>query len=116
MIDGAQQCSVLQVISGEILMALLLRGVWVLVLFVLRVIGCGIKCLRFSQRAVYNYYFMYSCLVLLDVNMRSMTLRRSRMPMLPDHARPECHVGRYRFTSHPTCDRGEFSTSPFENA
>ena len=30
------------------------------------------------------------------------------MPMLPDHASPECHVGRYRFTSHPNCDRGEF--------
>ena len=38
-------------------------------------------------------------------------LRRSRMSMLPDHANsPECHVGRYRFTSHPNCDRGEFLT------
>ena len=58
-----------------------------------------------------KYYF-----VLLDLNMLGMTLRRSRMPMLPDHARPEYHVGRYRFTCHITCDRGEFSTSPFENA
>ena len=33
------------------------------------------------------------------------------LSMLPDHASPEFHVGRYRFTSHPTCDRGEFSTS-----
>ena len=42
-----------------------------------------------------------------------MNLRRSRMPiMLPDHARPEYHVGRYRFTSHPTCDRGEFQPLP----
>ena len=31
------------------------------------------------------------------------------MSLLPDHASPECHVGRYRFTSHPNCDRGEFS-------
>ena len=27
------------------------------------------------------------------------------MLMLLDHASPECHVGRYRFTSHPTCGR-----------
>ena len=26
--------------------------------------------------------------------------------MLPDNASPECHVGRYCFTSHPNCDRG----------
>ena len=31
------------------------------------------------------------------------------MSLLPDHASPECHVGRYRFTSHSNCDRGEFS-------
>ena len=29
------------------------------------------------------------------------------MPLLPDHASPECLVGRYRFTNHPNCDRGE---------
>ena len=29
------------------------------------------------------------------------------MPLLPDHASPECHVGRYRFTSHPNYDRAE---------
>ena len=31
--------------------------------------------------------------------------------MLPDHAGSKCLVGRYRFTSHPTHGRGEFSTS-----
>ena len=34
------------------------------------------------------------------------------IPVLPDHASPECHVDRYRFTSQPTTDRGEeLSTS-----
>ena len=29
------------------------------------------------------------------------------MPLLPDYASPEYHLGRYRLTRHPHCDRGE---------
>ena len=59
-IDGAQQCSVLQVISGDI-DGIVHRhsccagsGCWFFSCYV----GCCIKCLRFSQRAVYTYYFI----------------------------------------------------------
>ena len=64
MVDGAQQCSacssVLQVISGDI-DGIIHRhsccagfGCWFFSCYV----SCGIKYLRFSQREVYNYYFI----------------------------------------------------------
>ena len=125
-IDGAQQCSVLQVISGDIdgiihRHSLLLRGVRMLVLFVLRVIGCCNRLLyqvllKFSQRAAYNYYFIH---IFTETKIILCSTRFEHAEFdstLPDHARAECHVDRYRFKSHPTCDRGEFSISPFESA
>ena len=56
MTDGAQQCNVLQVISGDIdgiihRHSLLLRGVRGLVLFVLFVF--------IKSGALYNYYFIH---------------------------------------------------------
>ena len=63
MIDGAQQCSVLQVISGVIDGIPAARGSGVGSFGSFRVtcntIGCCVKLLRFSQRAVYNYYFIH---------------------------------------------------------
>ena len=68
-IDGAQQCSVLQVIGGTI-DSIIHRhscwagyGCWLFSLFSCYV-GCFIKRLRFSQRAVYTYYFIYTFLLL----------------------------------------------------
>ena len=63
-------CRVLQVISGDIDGIIHLRGVRVLVLFVLLVLrGLLYQVMRLSQRAVYTYYFIniftetkkYSC-------------------------------------------------------
>ena len=88
--------------------------------------------MRFSQRAVYTYYFIHiftaDCntflwvvvySVLLDLNMLGMTTKKSNgyyaagSCLLPGIllCSPECHVGRNCFTNQPTCDRGEFSTS-----
>ena len=70
--------------------------------------------MRFSQRAVHTYcyfiniftetkqyYVLLFCgyySVLLDLNMLSMTTKKSNAYfMLSNHASPECHVGRYRF-------------------
>ena len=60
MVDSAQQCSVLQVISGDI-DGIIHRHccVGLECLFFSCYVGRGIKCLRFSQRAVYNYYFIH---------------------------------------------------------
>ena len=65
MIDGAQQCSVLQVISCDIdgiihrhSCCAELGCLFFFVRFVLRVIGFCIKRLSFSQRAVYTDYFI----------------------------------------------------------
>ena len=60
MTDGAQQCSVLQVISGDIdgiihRHSLLLRGLWVLVIFVLFVLFVFTK----SAVLLYTYYFIH---------------------------------------------------------
>ena len=40
-----------------------------------------------------------------------MTSKQSNAYALPDHASPECHVDRCRFTTHPTGDRGKLLIS-----
>ena len=44
---------------------------------------------------------------LLDLKMLSKTTKKSNA-YAARSCQPECHVGRYRFTNHPSCDRGEF--------
>ena len=60
-INGARQCSVLQVISSDI-GGIIYRqpccaglGCWFLSCYG----GCCIKCFKFSQGAAYNYYFLH---------------------------------------------------------
>ena len=100
MVYSSACSSVLQVISGDI-DGIIHRysccaefGCWFLSFYV----SCGIKCLRFSQRAVYNYNRYYSIHIFTETKKSSLSMRDCRTRLARRNSQARTRTEKYSFS------------------